>query len=129
MRDASHTGELLNWRDMVSLAGLSGPGRILAASAQVDELDESHVKLRVPSQSLVPAVIDSIRGAMTKLMGRHFQVEVVVGDVQDETILEREDRERAEEKARLIARFKSLHVVQELERRLGDLEIKDVRED
>ncbi len=114
---------------MVSLAGLSGPGRILAASAQVDELDESHVKLRVPSQSLVPAVIDSIRGAMTKLMGRHFQVEVVVGDVQDETILEREDRERAEEKARLIARFKSLHVVQELERRLGDLEIKDVRED
>ena len=114
------SGGKLNWREMIAQANLMGPARVLAGSAQVLELDQKHVKLRVKGRSLItPAIREELIKVLTDFMGQHFQVHFEFGEVEGETVLDREHREKERAHQELVKRFKANSVVNYLIENLG----------
>ena len=98
----------LDWRSIIAGAKLTGPLRNLAATAQVIELTERHVKLRL---SVAAFATESSRQLLTEALsayfGHHCMVEFEVGNVTGNTVADAEEEERQEARRQLIEGFRN----------------------
>ena len=101
-------GRPLDWRSIIAGAKLTGPLRNLAASAQVLELTESHVKLRLRVAAFATEQNRQLLSeALSTYFGQHCMVEFEVGDVTGGTLADAEEAERREARRQLIEGFRN----------------------
>ena len=106
--DPDRSESSLDWRSIIAGAGLTGPLRNLAASAQVLELTRSHVRLRLRVAAFATETgRELLSRALSSYFGSHCMVEFEVGDVAGGTVADQEEREREEAAGPLIEGFRN----------------------
>ncbi|GEM_PF-239775 len=112
----------LNWRSIIVGARLSGLMKNLAAQAQVLELTEEGVSLRLNVAAFATeANRQLLAGQISTYFGRPFRVHFEVGELTSSTVSDEVARERAEKLRERVSRFRDKPLVKLFMNDLGAL--------